>query len=225
MSNKVTMTIAALCVGVIAGWLICSNVAHAPQRGASLPICEQANVAQVSRLADEPTHQPRKSGDLRHVMPRSAEDESSDSEDDMEERMERRGIIMQQSAEEVRQAIIDNAELDDTQIEQLDSAIADMNCQMLEVSTKWADAIRETGTLDMDMRLRIQHDINGVSVAFSDKMDAEFPGWRDENTDLTRLVRVTTAFEPFRKIRSEILRGEMNAKNTEATEIDTEGDE
>jgi len=36
---------------------------------------------------------------------------------------------------------------------------------------------------------------------------------------------VTTAFEPFRKIRSEILRGEMGVKNTETAEIDTEGDE
>ena len=40
----------------------------------------------------------------------------------------------------------------------------------------------------MNTRLRMQHDINGVSISFSDKMDAEFPGWRVENTDLTRLV-------------------------------------
>ena len=146
-----------------------------------------------------------------------------DGEDD-EERMERRGIIMAQSAEEVRQAIIDNAGLDDAQVEQLDKAIGEMNRQMLEVSTKWADHIRETGTLDMDTRLRMQHDINGVSVVFSDRIDSEFPGWRGEGTDLTRLVRVTTAFEPFRKIRSAILRGEMGAKNTEGTES-TEGDE
>jgi len=132
----------------------------------------------------------------------------------------RHGIILQQSADETRQAIIDNANLDETQTAQLDALIASMNKQMLDVSTKWADHIRATGrggaqpTLDINTRLKMQHDINGVSVAFSDKMDAEFPGWRGDNTDLTRLVRVTVAFEPFRKVRGEILRGEIGGRDS-----------
>ena len=134
----------------------------------------------------------------------------------------RHGILMTQSADETRQAIIANANLDDAQTARLDALIADMNRHMLDVSTKWADHIRATGTLDMDTRLRMQHDINGVSVSFSDKMDAEFPGWRAENTDLTRLVRITTAFEPFRKIRSEILRGEVGGRASREPQEDAE---
>jgi len=58
----------------------------------------------------------------------------------------------------------------------------------------------------------MQHEISGVMVSVSDKMDLEFPNWRGEDTDLSRLIRVTTAFEPFRKIRSEILRGEIGGR-------------
>ena len=87
--------------------------------------------------------------------------------------MERRGIPVQASVAEVRQAIIDNAKLDDAQIEELDKAIEGLNRRMLEVSTKWAEHIRETGTLDMDARRRMQHDMDGVIVSLSDKMDEE----------------------------------------------------
>jgi len=125
---------------------------------------------------------------------------------------------MQQSAEETRQAIIENANLDETQTAQLDILIANMNNQMLEVSTKWADHIRATDTLDINTRLKMQHEINGVSVSFSDTMDEEFPGWRANDTDVSRLIRVTVAFEPFRKVRGEILRGEMNTRRNNETE-------
>ena len=129
---------------------------------------------------------------------------------------------MQASADEVRQAIIDNAKLDEVQVEELDKAIEGLNRQMLEVSTKWAEHIRESGTLGMDARRRMQHEMDGVIVSLSDRMDVEFPGWRGAEfpsgggvsegrggLDLSRLIRITSAFEPLRKMRSEILRGEM----------------
>ena len=146
-------------------------------------------------------------------------------DDDMEERMAQHGIQMQASADETRQAIIDNANLNDAQAARLDTIIADMNRQMTEVSTKWADHIRATGTLDINTRMKMQHEISGVMVSVSDAMDGEFPGWRGKgddpaNVDISRLIRVTTAFEPFRKIRSEILRGEMG--NRGKTEEDSE---
>jgi len=48
----------------------------------------------------------------------------------------RHGILMTQSADETRQAIITNANLDDAQTARLDALIADMNRHMLDVSTK-----------------------------------------------------------------------------------------
>jgi len=71
----------------------------------------------------------------------------------------------------------------------------------------------------------MQHEISGVMVSVSDKMDLEFPNWRGEDTDLSRLIRVTTAFEPFRKIRSEILRGEMKSSGGVPAADDPAGDE
>ena len=66
-------------------------------------------------------------------------------------------------------------------------------------------------------------------VSVSDRMDEEFPGWRGgdddpANVDISRLIRVTTAFEPFRKVRSEILRGEMDGSRRQEslTAEDTE---
>ena len=222
MKNKLMLVIIACCVGIVIGWLCRERRAPAlhetaRQRGGDVLVAEQGR-ATASRLAEEIEDS---SDGIPAVADEDANVEYVEEQDEGEERMVRGRIQMQQSAEEVRQAIIDNANLNDAQTAQLDNAIADMNRQMLEVSTKWADRIRETGTLDMDTRLRMQHDINGVSVSFSDKMDTAFPGWRGEDVDLTRLVRVTTAFEPFRKIRSEILRGEMGGKtNTENTEGD-----
>jgi len=211
MSNKTTVAIIALCVGVILGWAMCFYLVP---RGVSQKENGLSSLFETGRNTRSPVASSSQgSGDILAAVDSESSEgvPASNNEDEQEDRTERMGIIMQQSATEVRQAIIDNAGLDESQIEQLDKAIDDMNRQMLEVSTKWADTIRETGTLDMDMRLRMQYDINGVSVEFSDRMDAEFPGWRGKDTDLSRLVRVTTAFEPFRKVRSEILRGEMNA--------------
>ena len=216
MNKKITLAIIACCVGIVIGWL-CRE-----RRAPALHETALENSGGSSASVPNLPPKPQSSDGIPAVADEDANVEYVEEQDEGEERMARGRIQMQQSANEVRQAIIDNANLNDAQTAQLDKMIESMNQNMLEVSTKWADRIRETGTLDMDTRLRMQHDINGVSVAFSDKMDAAFPGWRGEDVDLTRLVRVTTAFEPFRKIRSEILRGEMGGKTS--TE-NTEGDE
>ena len=213
MKGKVTIAILACCVGVIAGWLLkgSGGIPAAAIEGSSLR-AERSNPDSTASVPSAQSSGGVPASDMnKHSVSSAAEPEndSSVSDADTEDRETRQGIIMAHSAEEVRQSIIDNAKLDETQTARLDKAIGEMNRHMLDVSTKWADHIREAGTLDMDTRLRMQHDINGVSVAFSDRMDTEFSGWRGEGVDLTRLVRVTTAFEPFRKIRSEILRGEM----------------
>ena len=215
MKNKVVVGIVATiacCVGIVVGLFLRSGQVPCKVETKSSEISDSGLLSAVPASVVPVMPQGRDGSPSRPIDLEGSYSistkENASSSDDEEDRITRRGIIMQQSADEVRQAIIDNAKLDDTQIEKLDKAIEEMNSQMLNVSTKWADHIRETGTLDMDTRLRMQHDINGVSVAFSDKMDKEFPEWRGENVDLTRLVRVTVAFEPFRKIRSEILRGE-----------------
>ncbi|MCL2103868.1 MAG: hypothetical protein FWH21_02230 [Kiritimatiellaeota bacterium] len=213
--NKVMMVVAACCAGMILGWLLRSGMmggGRTPQGGVS-----PAGGQVTQGGADIPVYVPPSGG--RASSRAEAED------DDMEERMAQRGIQMQASADETRQAIIENASLNDVQAARLDTIIADMNRQMTEVSTKWADHIRATGTLDINTRMKMQHEISGVMVSVSDAMDGEFPGWRGKgddpaNVDISRLIRVTTAFEPFRKIRSEILRGEMG--NRGKTEEDSE---
>ena len=226
MKSKLTIAIIACCTGLGIGWLMRSGQ---PPREAAMegerprePSMEgerprEPNVpASVNNRTPPPIRDDDESPAWRASVPASRDDEQ-DTDDD---RMAQHGIIMQQSADETRQAIIGNANLDDAQIERLDNIIASMNRQMLEVSTKWADHIRETGTLDINTRLKMQHEISGVMVSVSDTMDTEFPGWRasapesrNTDTDLSRLIRVTTAFEPFRKIRSEILRGEIHPQN------------
>ena len=233
MKNKILLAIAACIVGVVLGWLI-STGGRCPIPEKVL-VCEQNGVASglpavstqeggaktssASRSStDIPAVENEGTATATDQEPYSNDDDTGDdSEDDRTTRM---GIIMQQSAEEVRQAIIDNAGLDDTKIERLDKVIENMNTQMLEVSTKWADHIRETGTLDINTRMKMQHEISGVMVSVSDLMDEEFAGWRGEDTDLSRLIRVTVAFEPLRKVRSEILRGEWYNREQESEDDD-----
>jgi len=198
MKTKIIIVaIVACCAGLILGWFMRSGSTH---REALVPVEKSHGGAAVAQASATP-----QSG--REVPPQDAN--VNGDNDDMAERTARMGVIVAQSAAEVRQAIINNAKLDAVQTAQLDKDIADMNRQMLEVSTKWADEIRKTGTLDVTTRMRMQQDTGGVLVALANKMDQEFPGWNGENVDLSRLVRVSSAFEPFRKVRSEILRGQM----------------
>jgi len=205
------LAIAALGAGIIAGWFLrgpgISPISTASPRAAigetengraSSPKAPQEDGRAVS---PKPPHSPQTA---TNDAPEQNDDDPAD-----DDRIARRGIIMQQSADEVRQSIIENAGLDETQTARLDTLIADMNRDMAALSTKWANHIRETGALDINTRMKMQHELNGVLVSFSDKMDEDFPGWRADDVDLSRLVRVSSAFEPFRKIRSEILRGEM----------------
>ena len=208
MKNKWIIPLLACCVGILIGWFT-GRIGLRP-----VPVLE--GEAPTSRMEGERLEGEAPTSRTESDVPSLVNDPSPD--DDLPTR---HGIILQQSADETRQAIIENANLNEIQTAQLDTLIADMNRQMLDVSTKWADHIRATGrggaqpTLDINTRLKMQHDINGVSVAFSDKMDAEFPGWRGDNTDLTRLVRVTVAFEPFRKVRGEILRNEIGGRGSD----------
>jgi len=119
--------------------------------------------------------------------------------DELKAEMEAR---VAQVAADTRQAIIDNANLDEAGIEQLDKVIDDLNAQMEVVSSKWADHVRQHGTLDADGRLRMMHDLSSLMVSVSDNMDAISPDWRGEGVDFTRLIRISS-LEPFRLLRAE----------------------
>jgi len=109
---------------------------------------------------------------------------------------------MQQAAADTRQNIIEQGGLDEDQVMELDTMIGDLNQQVTDIASEWADYIREVGALDADSRMRMMHDISKAMVIASDRLDQCFPEWRNGNPDLIRLIGMS-ASAPFQRLRED----------------------
>ena len=234
MNNKMVWAITACCVGILIGWLMRSGTGGvsqgdaleitSPERASGNSVVISPERALGNSVGRSPTLGDKKTPSPVGAASQGKEDEKEPATppawaeklrdialrdpaklEEIKAEMEAR---VAQIAAETRQAIIDNAKLDDAQTAQLDKVIDDLNRKMEDASAKWADYVREHGTLDADGRLRMMHDVSSVMVSVSDGLDAISPDWRGEGVDFTRLIRVSS-LEPFRQLRMDAVQNHL----------------
>ena len=120
-----------------------------------------------------------------------AEDkESKDGKEDGEEEEEAGELTMEESIEKAmelwkvrsdmaRNTLISNVGMSDAEIQQFDLLVADMNAELTQTFTEFAEDLEEAEEVQMEAGIRIFNDVTDSIVNTYDAMDRTLePGWR-----------------------------------------------
>lgn len=103
---------------------------------------------------------------------------------------------MQERAAERLQEFVEKTGLNETQKTAFDAVVFDLDGQIRDVATAWAEAIREGGTFGPDSRLQLIQDISSVILDSYAALDETLPeNWREADGNFNILHVV--GGEPF----------------------------